>query len=146
MTRTQTLVIATTLAVALPLGWAGAQSNGGTKCGPEAWSTDKMQYVSMPCADGATGAASTNAVGNNSPNVAQTGSGVTNSSSMTKQEIKQNSAMGATYGAPIAPAMAPVPSYAAAPSMSDQSCGDLRAVAITDEYRRKYNCRGDRIR
>ena len=113
MIRTRMLAIATTLAVTIPLGWAGAQ----------------------------TGAASTNAVGNNSPNVAQTGVGVTSSSSMTKQEIKQDNAMGSmAYGAPMSPSVAATPNYAA----SDQC--DLRAVSITDEYGRKYNCRGDRIR
>jgi hypothetical protein len=30
--------------------------------------------------------------------------------------------------------------------MGSQSCGPAKAVAITDEYGHKYNCRGDRIR
>jgi hypothetical protein len=30
--------------------------------------------------------------------------------------------------------------------MGNQSCGPAKAVAITDEFGRKYNCRGDRIR
>jgi hypothetical protein len=38
-------------------------------------------------------------------------------------------------------AAAPGPAY----SMGDQSCGASNSVAITDEYGRKYNCRGDRI-
>jgi hypothetical protein len=146
MIRMQTLLITTALAVAVPLAIAGAQTpSHGTKCGPVTFSNEKMAYTSMPCADGATGAASTNAVGNTSPNVAQTGSGVTASSSMIKQEIKQESAAGSmAYGVPM---MAAAPSYAVASNsaISDQ-CGDLRAAAITDEYRRKYNCRGDRIR
>jgi hypothetical protein len=149
MIRMQTLLITTAVAIALPLTWAGAQTPAhGTKCGPVAFSNEKMAYVSMPCAEGATGAASTNAVGNTSPNVAQTGSGVTASSSMIKQEIKQESAAGSlAYGVPMGPSMAAAPSYAVMSNsaMSDQ-CGDLRATAITDEYRRKYNCRGDRIR
>jgi hypothetical protein len=30
--------------------------------------------------------------------------------------------------------------------MGNQSCGPAKAVAIADEFGRKYNCRGDRIR
>ena len=149
MVRMQTLLFTTALAVALPLAMASAQTpTHGTKCGPVAFSNEKMAYTTMPCAEGATGAAATNAVGNTSPNVAQTGSGVTASSSMIKQEIKQESAAGSmAYGVPMDPSMAAAPSYAITSNaaISDQ-CGDLRAVSITDEYRRKYNCRGDRIR
>jgi|SRR5580704_525302 hypothetical protein len=29
---------------------------------------------------------------------------------------------------------------------AQDSCGNTRAVAITDEYGRRYNCRGDRLR
>ena len=55
MIRMQTLLITTAVAIALPLTWAGAQTpSHGTKCGPVAFSNEKMAYVSMPCADGAT--------------------------------------------------------------------------------------------
>ena len=51
---------------------------------------------------------------------------------------------GEYYGQPMpAQAVATGPSYA---SMGNQSCGPSNAVAITDEYGHKYNCRGDRIR
>jgi hypothetical protein len=30
--------------------------------------------------------------------------------------------------------------------MGSSSCGPKNAVAITDEFGHKYNCRGDRIR
>lgn len=153
MTRTQTLLITTALALAIPLASAGAQTpSHGAKCGPVTFSNEKMAYTSMPCAEGATGAASTNAVGNTSPNVAQTGAGVTASSSMTKQEIKQEAAAGSmAYGVPSGPASVPSgPNYAAAsaPSMmaaADPGC-DPNAASMKDEYGRKYNCRGDRVR
>ena len=141
MIRMRTLLITTALAVAVPLATAGAQTpSHGTKCGPVTFSNEKMAYTSMPCAEGATGAASTNAVGNTSPNVAQTGSGVTASSSMTKQEIKQDSAAGSmASGVQMSQSVAAAPGYAS----SDQC--DLRAATLTDEYGRKYNCRGDRL-
>jgi hypothetical protein len=147
MARLQTLLITTALAVAIPLVSAGAQTPPhGTKCGPVAWSTEKMAYTSMPCADGATGAASTNAVGNTSPSVAQTGTGVNTSSSMTKQQMKQESAGSTAYGAPRAP-MSGSPNYAPAPDMAAASddCNP-NAASMKDEYGRKYNCRGDRVR
>jgi hypothetical protein len=157
MVRLQTLLITSAVALTLPLVSAVAQTpSHGTKCGPVAWSTEKMAYTSMPCAGGATGAASTNAVGNTTPSVAQTGSGVTSSSSMTKQEIKQESAAGSmVYGVPMGPSAVPsdsnyaaAPNMAAAPSMAaanDASC-DANSASMKDEYGRKYNCRGDRVR
>jgi hypothetical protein len=149
MARFQTLLITTALAVTIPLISAGAQTpSHGTKCGPVAWSTEKMAYTSMPCADGATGAASNNAVGNTSPSVAQTGTGVTSSSSMTKQEIKQQSSAGSmANGAPMTPALGGPDYYAMGPSMAAASddCSP-NAASMKDEYGRKYNCRGDRVR
>ena len=46
MTRTRVLLVTTAMALALPLASVTAQ----TKCGPVAFSTDKMAYSSMPCA------------------------------------------------------------------------------------------------
>ena len=139
MTRTQTLLVTTVLAAAVPLAAAMAQSSA-SRCGPETWSTDKMTYTKTPCNAGDAEAA----VGTGGP----TAYGAGSSSSMTKAEMKQMPPDG--YAQPgYAPmtmqsqAVMGGPSYA---SMGDQSCGASNAVAITDEYGHKYNCRGDRIR
>ena len=135
MTRAQTLIVTTALAAVLPLASAMAQTGGvtGTKCGPETWSTDKMMYVDVPCV-GAE-AVQQGTVGQTTPSAA-----ATNSTTYTKAQMKQ----GDYYTQPMpSQAVATGPSYAA---MGDQSCGSLKAVAITDEYGHKYNCRGDRIR
>jgi hypothetical protein len=122
MTRTQTLILVTALAGAIP--FASSMAQNANKCGPETWSTAQMAYVSVPC-----NAGDATAVGPNSA-----------SSSMTKAEMKQ----GAYYQQPM-PMQAQAVS-SGGPMMADQSCGAPNSVAITDEYGRKYNCRGDRIR
>ena len=135
MTRAQTLIVTTALAAAIPLATAMAQTGGnpGTKCGPETWSTDKMMYVDVPCI-GAE-AVQQGTVGAAAPSVSGT-----NSTTYTKAQMKQ----GEYYTQPMpSQAVSAGPAYT---SMGDQSCGSLRAVAITDEYGHKYNCRGDRIR
>jgi hypothetical protein len=135
MTRAQTLLVTTALAAAFPLASAMAQTGGAsiTKCGPETWSTDKMAYVGVPCVgseatpQGTIGAAAPSVYGSNS-------------TTYTKAEMKA----GDYYGQPMpSQAVATGAPYA---SMGDQSCGASNAVAITDEYGHKYNCRGDRIR
>ena len=134
MTRAQTLLVTTALAAALPLASAMAQTGGAsiTKCGPETWSTDQMTYVNVPCLGGESAQGT---VGAAAPSV--TGS---NSTTYTKAQMKD----GEYYGQPMpSQAVAAGAPYA---SMGDQSCGAPNAVAITDEYGHKYNCRGERIR
>jgi hypothetical protein len=134
MTRTQTFLASTAIALSLPLA-ALAQAPGTMKCGPEAFSAATMTYTSGPC----TGAQASASVGTSGP----TAFGTPNSTTMTKAEQKAGQPVG--YYAPMpmqAQAVATGPGYA--PMMSDQ-CGSLSSVAITDEYGRKYNCRGDRI-
>jgi hypothetical protein len=135
MTRAQKLLVTTAMAAAIPLASAMAQTGGApiTKCGPETWSTDKMAYVGVPCvgvepsSQGTIGAAGPTTYGSNS-------------TTYTKAQMKQ----GDYYAQPMpSQAVSAGPSYAA---MGDQSCGASNAVAITDEYGHKYNCRGDRIR
>jgi hypothetical protein len=115
------------MALTLPLAAIAQTANTGMKCGPVAFSAEKMTYTSGPCAGGES-------VGNAAP-----AASASNSSSMTKAEMKQGG-----YG------YAPMPMQAQAvstgPSFADQSCSDLRAATIKDEYGRRYNCRGDRIR
>jgi len=138
MTRTQTLLVTTAIALTVPLA-AIAQTGSPTKCGPVAFSTEKMAYTSAPCA----GSEAAGTVGTSGPTVF----GANNSSSMTKAEQKQGVP---PYGyEPMrSQAMMTGPAYAAPISagMADQSCGSANAVSIRDEYGRKYNCRGDRIR
>ena len=131
MTRTQTLLVTTAMALALPLSSAMAQ----TKCGPVAFSAEKMAYASVPCAGGE----SAGVVGTSGP----TASGANNSSSMTKAEMKQGTPPPGYVYAPMQPQVAQ-----AAPSMAPAAdqCSALNAVAMKDEFGRKYNCRGDRIR
>ncbi|HLG48579.1 MAG TPA: hypothetical protein VKY24_20210 [Reyranella sp.] len=135
MTRAQTLIVTTALAAAFPLASAMAQAGGspGTKCGAETWSTSEMKYVSVPCV-GAE-AVQQGSVGQTTPSAA-----ATNSTTYTKAQMKQ----GEYYTQPMqTQAVAAGPSYT---SMGSASCGPKNAVAITDEYGHKYNCRGDRIR
>jgi hypothetical protein len=125
MTRVQTVLITSTaFALMLPFATATAQTRS---CGVETWSTDKMAYVNVPCTAGEVGTAGPTA-------------GATSSSSMTKAEMKQG-----TYSTqPVhTQAVSAGPGYA---SMANTSCGPSNVTAITDEYGRKYNCRGDRIR
>jgi len=139
MTRTQTLLVTTAIALTVPLA-AMAQTGSPTKCGPVAFSTEKMAYTSAPCA----GSEAAGTVGTSGPTVF----GANNSSSMTKAEQKQGVP---SYGyyipmqsqAVLAGPADAGPAYA---GMADQSCGSANAVSIRDEYGRKYNCRGDRIR
>ena len=128
MTRTQTLLVTTAMALALPLASAMAQSD--SSCGPETWSTEKMTYTKAPCT-------AAEAVGTSGP----TASGSGNSTTMTKQEMKQG---GYGYAEPMQNQAALGGSPYA--SMGNGDCGLPNAPAITDEYGRKYTCRGDRIR
>ena len=134
MTRTQTLLVTTAIALAIPLAALGQTASSTTKCGPVAFSTDKMAYSSAPCAGGQT----SGTVGTSGPTVV----GANHSSSMTKAEMKQGAPAGYAYAPMQAQAVATGPGYA---SMNDQ-CGPSNVASITDEYGRKYNCRGDRIR
>jgi hypothetical protein len=135
MTRAQTLIVTTALAAVLPLASAMAQTGGhpSTKCGAETFSTEKMMYVSVPCV-GAEAVQQQGTVGAAAPSV--TG---TNSTTYTKAQMKQ----GEMY-----PTAMPSQAVTAGPSYAytGGSCGARNAVAITDEYGHKYNCRGDRIR
>jgi hypothetical protein len=108
--------------------------NPATKCGAETWSTDKMMYVDVPCVGAEASQQGT--VGAAAPTV-----NGPNSTTYTGAEMRQGGAY--AYGAQPQQAVMPGPSYA---SMANQSCGASNAVAITDEYGHKYNCRGDRIR
>lgn len=142
MTRTQTLIVTTVLAAAVPFATAMAQGSKSA-CGPESWSSAKMTYTRTPCN---AGDATAQAGG-------PTAYGAGSSSSMTKAEMKQSAPSGYPHPGGFAhQGYAPMQSQAVMagsepPSMmSGQSCGPSNAVAITDEYGRKYNCRGDRIR
>ena len=126
MTRTRILLVTTAMALALPLASVTAQ----TKCGPVAFSAEKMAYTSVPCTGGET-------VGTSGPTA-----GASNSTSMTKAEMKQGAPIGYGYAPMQAQAIQSGPNMASA---ADQ-CSSLKAVALKDEYGRKYNCRGDRIR
>ncbi len=135
MTRAQRLLVTTALAAVLPVASAMAQTGGAsiTKCGPETWSTDKMAYVGVPCVGAEPSSQGT--VGQTTPSAYGT-----NSTTYTKAQMKQ----GEYYAQPMpSQAVMSGPSYS---SMGNQSCGASNAVAITDEYGHKYNCRGDRIR
>jgi hypothetical protein len=95
-----------------------------------------MAYTSGPCIGGETSAS----VGTSGP----TAFGSPNSTTMTKAEQKQGAPIVYGYGAPMqAQAIAAGP--ANAQMMSDQ-CGPANVATIRDEYGRRYNCRGDRIR
>ena len=138
--RTKTLLIATALALSVPMVSAiGQTASSGLKCGPVAFSSRDMTYSSAPCTAETPGA-----VGTSGPTVF----GANNSSSMTKAEMKQGMPVGQQY-APMpmqqAQAVSMGPSPGMAPMMSDQ-CGPANVPAIRDEYGRRYNCRGDRIR
>jgi hypothetical protein len=135
MTRAQRLLVTAALAAVVPLASAMAQTGGnpGTKCGSESWSTDKMMYVSVPCV-GVEAAQQQGTIGAAAPTTYGS-----NSTTYTKAQMKQ----GDYYAQPMPSQAVSGASYA---SMGDQSCGASNAVAITDEYGHKYNCRGDRIR
>lgn len=123
MTRIRTLIVTTAVALALPLGAAFAQSaSPSMKCGPVAFSSEKMAYTSAPCVgDSATAAPSGPA-----PSQARTQPTLSPDVRSPMQEQ----------------AMAPAPNMA---PMGDE-CGSPSAAAMKDEFGRKYNCRGDRVR
>lgn len=106
-------------------------------CGPEAWSTDTMSYTNISCG-GVTGAALDRDVGFSGPVAAPTSANATSSTSMLHQQMKELETA------------APPPPRAViaetAPMVTSQPACNLNAVAITDEYGFKYNCRGDRLR
>lgn len=107
-------------------------------CGPEAWSTDTMSYATLPSCGGVTGAALDRDVGFTGPVAAPTSADATSSTSMLHQEMKELE---------TAPPAAPRAVLAETPPMvASQPACDLHAVAITDEYGFKYNCRGARLR
>jgi hypothetical protein len=51
MTRTIALSVIALLGLSA-LAHAQAKGSSSVTCGPETWSTDKMTYVGVPCADG----------------------------------------------------------------------------------------------
>jgi hypothetical protein len=107
-------------------------------CGPEAWSSDTMSYATLPSCGGVTGAALDRDVGFTGPVAAPTRADATSSTSMLHQEMKE------LETAPPAPPRAVLAETT--PMVASQPACDLHAVAITDEYGFKYNCRGDRLR
>ena len=139
----RTLLITSAIALAIPLA-AGAQTaSSTTKCGPVAFSTERMNYSSAPCAGGE----SAGAVGTSGPTV----TGANNSSSMTKAEMKQGMQPG--YGAQPMPmhqaqavSMGSNASMGANMAPMGDQCGPSNAATMRDEYGHKYNCRGDRVR
>jgi hypothetical protein len=105
------------------------------KCGPVAFSAEKMAYTSGPCTGGEVSAS----VGTSGP----TAFGSPNATTMTKAEQK------AAPGYVIAPMPMQAQAVAApgpAPMMVSDQCGPSNVATIKDEYGRRYNCRGDRIR
>ena len=124
MTRIQTLIVTTAVAFALPFGAALAQTaSPSTKCGPVAFSTDKMAYTSAPCAGDSAATAAPLGPAASQARIQPT------SSSDVRSPMQEH-------------AMAPAPNMA---PMNDE-CGSPNAVAMKDEFGRKYNCRGDRVR
>src|SRR4026207_1814326 len=125
MTRTQTLLVTTAIALTVPLA-AMAQTGSPTKCGPVAFSTEKMAYTSAPCAGGE----SAGTVGTSGPTVF----GANNSSSMTKAEQKQGIPHAPRHAPPQARAVRAGPAYGApamagpSAAMADQSCGSPNAA------------------
>jgi hypothetical protein len=95
---------------------------------------------------GATGAAPTRDVGNNTPNVAHTANGQTNSDSMLDQSVKEQSAAGAPRSvySPNAPTQFDEQQAMAGDEMAPNGRRRHR-VAITDEYGFHYDSRGDRL-
>ena len=137
MTRTQTLLLTTAIAFTVPLAAIAQTTTTGMKCGPVAFSAEKMAYTSGPCVGGQASAS----VGTSGP----TAFGSPNSTTMTKAE--QKAGAGGYVMAPM-PMQAQAISAGPAPGaqmMSDQ-CGPGNVATIKDEYGRRYNCRGDRIR
>src|SRR3954471_15207418 len=121
MTRIQTLIATTAIATIIPLAAIAQTPSSTTKCGPVAFSTERMAYSSAPCAGGE----SAGAVGTSGP----TAFGANNSSSMTKAQMKQGAPAG--YAPmPMQQAQAVSMGQNTAP-MGDQ-CGSMNAAAITD--------------
>lgn len=96
-----------------------------------------MSYTNISCG-GVTGAALDRDVGFSGPVAAPTSANATSSTSMLHQQMKELETA------------APPPPRAViaetAPMVTSQPACNLNAVAITDEYGFKYNCRGDRLR
>ena len=144
MMRTRTLLITTAIVLAVPFAVAAQTANSGMKCGPVAFSNEKMTYTGGPC----VGSADTSG-----PTAYQAAPAGSQSSSMTKAEMKQGMQPTTGYAQPMpmqqaqAVSMGPN-SNMASPNMAPMGdqCGPSNAAAIKDEYGRKYNCRGDRIR
>jgi hypothetical protein len=109
---------------------------------------------------GAGGPAPVRDIGATTANANQTADGRTSSTSMLSYSNKAQSAEGTSssnYGnGPVATngrysygsqaQMQYGGSQAQMQYGTQASCGNTRAVAITDEYGRRYNCRGDRLR
>jgi hypothetical protein len=124
MTRIQTLIVTTAIAFALPLGAALAQTaSTSTKCGPVSFSAEKMAYTSAPCA------------GDSAAIAAPSGPAASQARTLPASSSNARSPMQEQAMAP-ARTMAP---------MSDE-CGSPSVATMKDEFGRKYNCRGDRVR
>jgi hypothetical protein len=108
---------------------------------------------------GAGGPAPVQDIGATTANANQTVNGQTSSTSMLSYSNKAQSAegmSGSNYGnGPVATNSRYYPDSQAQMQYggsqvqmqygTQDSCGNTRAVAITDEYGRRYNCRGDRL-
>jgi hypothetical protein len=99
---------------------------------------------------GAGGPAPVRDIGSSTANANQTADGRTSSTSMLSQSNKAQSAAGMSssdYGQGVGGRSAQYGGSQAQMQYGTQdSCGNTGAVAITDEYGRRYNCRGDRLR
>ena len=107
---------------------------------------------------GAGGPAPVRDIGATTANANQTVNGQTSSTSMLSYSNKAQSAEGmssSNYGnGPVATnsryyyGSQAQTQYGGSQAQygAQDSCGNTRAVAITDEYGRRYNCRGDRLR
>lgn len=89
---TRTLLITAAIAFAVPLVAANAQSVVHTKCGPVAFSNEKMAYTGGPCG----GSPDTSG-----PTANQAAPAGSQSSSMTKAEMKQGVQPGYGYAQPM---------------------------------------------
>ena len=108
--------------------------------------------------DGANGPAPVRDIGGATANANQTVNGRTGSTSMLSQTDKAQSAAGMSGSNCGNGPVATNSRYASGPQGQMQyggaqgqmqdgtqaSCGSSRTVAVTDEYGRRYNCRGDR--
>src|SRR3954466_2427677 len=115
MTRIQTLIATTAIATIIPLAAIAQTPSSTTKCGPVAFSTERMNYSSAPCAGGE----SAGTVGTSGPTV----TGANNSSSMTKAEMKQG----------MQPGYAPMPQQAQAVSMGSNPSMGANMAPMADQ-------------